>query len=111
MKDHFDAACKIFLADNDRQFQHDFPGWNQLVAAAKDTRDTRKLMQYLLEDKESIEFFMKLGDRIDDAQNAILDRWWSFLATYDRKTRQWLDPKRKTVRDFCWLLLAECFFR
>lgn len=74
-KADFDARAELFLADTDRRFQHDLPGWNQLRAAVDDTKEARKLFADILKDNSSREMLLQAVDVRDDAVASFRRRW------------------------------------
>jgi len=71
----FEARAKVFLADKDRQFDHQFPGWDQLKAAVKDTKGSRALMADILQDEDCRAMILLAFDPSEDARKAFEGRW------------------------------------
>jgi hypothetical protein len=51
-KDDFIARYPVFLADKDRKYEHNLPGWNELIKATGDTPESRLLFSEILDSEE-----------------------------------------------------------
>ena len=71
----FDARYPLFLADKDRKFDHALLGWNELKAAAKDTKESRLLFADILGDEECREMLLLSLDDTDAGRTGFRNRW------------------------------------
>ncbi|MEO2089407.1 MAG: hypothetical protein ABGY75_07910 [Gemmataceae bacterium] len=74
-KKDFDARAKVFLADNDRKFDHDLLGWSELKKAAGDTPEARMLFADILTDDECREVLLSAVSVIRTEQEKFEKRW------------------------------------
>lgn len=74
-KDDFTARYPVFVADQDRKYDHDLPGWNELKAAAGDTPETRKLFANILAKKERRNVLLGAFDTDAAGRKAFEGHW------------------------------------
>jgi hypothetical protein len=74
-KADFDARAALFLADKDRKYDHALPGWTELKAAAKDTKESRSLMTDILNDDECRDMFVAAFDGTEAGRKVFEKRW------------------------------------
>lgn len=103
-KADFDARAAVFLADKDRKFDHAILGWNELKAAAKDTKESRLLFADMLNDEQCRDMLLLAFDPTDEGRARFEKRWeakmdeWQAGERADRRAgnRNSLWPKADT---------------
>jgi hypothetical protein len=71
----FYARAALFKADKERKYDHVFPGWDELKAAAKDTKESRQLMADILNDEDCRDMLALAFDTTDDGRKRFEERW------------------------------------
>lgn len=90
-KADFDTRAEVFLADKDRRFDHDLPGWNHLKAATMDTKESRALMADILKDEVCREMLLAAFDTTDGGRTTFETRW-------EQKQKEWQAVSKAEVR-------------
>ena len=95
-KDDFIARYPVFLADKDRKYDHDLPGWNELKRAVGDTPESRLLFSEILDSEECRANITSAFGTSTDERKAFESRWMV-------KYKKWLSPLN-SGRDSNWEL-------
>jgi hypothetical protein len=86
----FDLAYPIFLADKEAKYKHDFLGWNELVEACGDNKDSRKLICGILGNKERVELFRNCTQQVGVSRKTISDYWYRIVkGKYEDTNAKW----------------------
>ena len=71
----FELRYPLFLADTERKYDHDLLGWNDLKAAAGDTKESRLLFADILADEPCRDMLVQALDPSEDGQQRFQRRW------------------------------------
>jgi hypothetical protein len=94
----FEARAKVFRADKEAKFEHDLPGWTDLKAMVKDTKESRQLMADMLNDEDSRAMLLSAFDTTEDGRKQFEKRWevrqkeW-FVEFRDGRSTELLRPR------------------
>ena len=104
-KADFDARVPLFLADKDGKFDHDLPGWNELKAGAKDTKESRQLFCDILQDEECRGMLLAAFDPTEVGRKAFEKRWEDKFAGW-KKARPFEPSAPKAEEPIHWMMAA-----
>ncbi len=105
----FATRYPLFLADKDRKYDHDLPGWNDLKAAVKDTKASRAIMATILGDDECREMLLGAFDHSDAGRAQFARRWRDkddFWWAEFRAGRQPNGHQPKDDEPICWAVAS-----
>ncbi len=89
----FATRYPLFLADKDRKYDHDLPGWNELKAAVKDTKESRALMADILNDDECREMILSVFDTSETGRKLFERRWQAKREEWQAECRAGRQPE------------------
>ncbi len=85
------VRARCFLADMERKYEHNLPGWNELKAVVKDTKESRLLMADILNDDDCRDMLVLARDNVTLKQYDFNSRW-------DTKYNEWKDEHTANAR-------------
>ncbi len=97
------VRARCFLADKERKYEHDLPGWNELKALVKDTKESRLLMADILNDDECRDLLVQAQEQAVGGK-PVFGRWWrakneQWSAEYNGALRAGRPIKRRPTED------------